>query len=46
VILATAQQSGWTTAAIATIVAAAVSGTIALLTLWVSGVRQERARLQ
>ncbi|MGH2965131.1 MAG: hypothetical protein ACRDMH_07095 [Solirubrobacterales bacterium] len=45
-ILIAAQQSGWTTAAIATIVAAAVSAIIALLTLWVNGVRKERSRRQ
>lgn len=39
-----AEQSGWTTAAIATIVASVVSGGIALLTFWATGVRQERAR--
>lgn len=43
---AAAQQSGWTTAAIATLVAAAVSGTVALLTFWATGVRQERSRRQ
>ncbi len=40
------EQSGWTTAAIATVVASLVSGSIALLTFWASGVRQERARRQ
>lgn len=44
--LAAAQQSGWTTAAIATVVAAAVSGIVALLTFWAAGVRQERSRRQ
>ena len=41
-----AEQSGWTTAAIATIVASIVSGMIALLTFWANGVRQERSRRQ
>lgn len=40
------EQSGWTTAAIATIVASIVSGAIALLTFWANGVRQERSRRQ
>lgn len=44
--LAAAQQSGWTTAAIATVVAMAVSGIIAFLTFWAAGVRQERSRRQ
>jgi hypothetical protein len=46
VIPVAAQQSGWTTAAIATVVAAAVSGIIVLLTFWAAGVRQERSRRQ
>lgn len=45
-IIAAAGQSGWTTAAIATIVASIVSGAIALVTFWANGVRQERSRRQ
>lgn len=45
-IVIAAEQSGWTTAAIATIVASVVSGAIALLTFWANGVRQERGRRQ
>lgn len=45
-IVVAAQQSGWTTAAIATIIAAVVSAVIALLMLWVNGIRQERSRRQ
>lgn len=41
-----AEQSGWTTAAIATVVASVVSGVIALLTFWATAVRQERSRRQ
>lgn len=40
------EQSGLSTAAIATVVASVVSGTIALLTFWANGVRQERGRRQ
>lgn len=45
-ILVGAQQAGWTTAAIATVIAAGVSALIALLTLWVNGIRKERSRRQ
>lgn len=39
-----AADSGWTTAAIATIVAALVSASISLCTFWASGVRKEQDR--
>jgi len=39
-----AAQSNWLTAAIATIVAAAVSALVTLLTNWADGIRQEQAR--
>lgn len=42
--LAAATDSGWTTAAIATIVAALVSAAISLCTFWASGVRKEQGR--
>jgi hypothetical protein len=42
--LAASSQSGWTTAAIATIVAAAVSGLVSLGTSWADGVRKEQDR--
>jgi hypothetical protein len=42
--LASASGSGWTTAAIATIVAALVSGAISLCTFWAGGVRKEQER--
>ncbi|MFN8160892.1 MAG: hypothetical protein U0R52_07605 [Solirubrobacterales bacterium] len=45
-ILLAAEQSGWTAAAIATIVAGGVSAIVALISLWITGVRQERSRRQ
>jgi hypothetical protein len=42
--LAANSQSGWTTAAIATIVAALVSGLVSLGTFWATGVRKEQER--
>jgi hypothetical protein len=42
--LASASGSGWTAAAIATIVAALVSGAISLCTFWATGVRREQER--
>jgi hypothetical protein len=42
--LVSASGSGWTTAAIATIVAALVSGVISLCTFWAGGVRKEQER--